>query len=164
MRGLKRLKVWQLVLLLILVIGASTGLIVGVSMVGGDGKMVVLDTYRCEGEACKFEDINEEKYGELAASGESFVVFIDQEGCSAANTLRKIVQEYMNKHGVRFYRMWFGQMKKTALGDNIKYYPSVAIVKNGKLKAWLDAGSDKDADAYNNYEDFSRWMGNLIIL
>ena len=164
MKGLRRLKVWQLILLLILVVGASTGLIVGASMVGRDNRTVIGEKYRCESEVCEFIDIDEMEYNELVAGGESFVIFVDQEGCSAANTLREIVRKYMNEHNIRICRIWFDKMKKTVLSNKIKYYPSAAIIKDGELKKWLDAGSEKDADVYNNYEAFSGWVGDLVIL
>ena len=104
----------------------------------------------------------EEKYEELIARKTTFVVFVDQGGCTTADKLRGFVQEWAKVSGVKVYRIMFSDMKETSLHEVVKFYPSVALVAKGRPVAWLRADEDEDADAYNNYDDFAKWIGKYL--
>ncbi len=121
---------------------------------------VTLDAeYYC-GEDCDGEmmDLSGAEYEELVAEGKSFVVFIDQGGCTTADRLRGYVRDWGVSVGVKVYRMMFEDERETSLHDYVKYYPSVVVVSKGKVVAWLRADSDEDAEEYNDYEAFRGWM------
>ena len=160
---LARLKVWQLVVLLVAVIG---GTVLFLGAVGGwfGGSKVTLDAeYYC-GEECDGEmtELSGARYEELVRNGGSFVVFVDQSGCTTAERLRGYVADYAREIGVRVYRMMFSEVKETSLHDFVKYYPSVAVVSRGRVAGYLRADSDEDADIYNNYEMFKRWIKRYL--
>ena len=160
---LARLKVWQLVVLLVAVIG---GTVLFLGAVGGwfGGSKVTLDAeYYC-GEECDGEmmELSGVKYEELVRNGGSFVVFVDQSGCTTAERLRGYVADYAREIGVKVYRMMFSEMKETSLHDFVKYYPSVAVVSRGRVVGYLRADSDEDADIYNSYEIFKRWIKRYL--
>ncbi|MBQ6461127.1 hypothetical protein IJJ36_01685, partial [Candidatus Saccharibacteria bacterium] len=96
------------------------------------------------------------------AEKKSFVVFIDQGGCTTADRLRGFVKDYASSHGFKVYRMMFEEMKKTSLHDFVKYYPSVAVISRGKVVGYLRADADEDSDAYNNYDAFLTWMQKYL--
>ena len=60
------------------------------------------------------------------------------------------------------YRMMFAEVKESSLHDQVKYYPSVVVVDKGRVRVWLRADSDEDAEMYNNYDVFNDWMGRYI--
>lgn len=162
---MKKLKVWQLVLGLLLVVGGTALFIVAVS--GGFGlgdlKASVEQEYQCE-EKCErnFIELTTPDYERMIAEKKSFVVFVDQGGCTTADRLRGYVLDFANDKGFKVFRMMFDDMKKTSLHDFVKYYPSVAIISRGKVIGFLRADSDEDSDAYNKYDAFEIWMRKYL--
>lgn len=161
-KSLAKLKIWQLILGLFLVIGGSTLFIVGVSGSFGDQRAVLDPEYECV--KCKFEytELLPDGYEELIKEKKSFVVVVDQGGCKTADKLREFVKEFAEKNKIKVYKMMFEDMKKTSLHDSVKYYPSVAVISRGKVIGWLRADADEDSDAYNKYEAFEAWANKYI--
>lgn len=160
---LARLKVWQLVILLIVMVGGGV-LFIG-SMAGWfDSKKVVVDEEMfCETECDKYlVDIDASSYEELVKGRKSFILLIDQNGCDTADRVRGFIGDYAKEHGMKVYRMMFGDMKETALHDKVKYYPSVVLVSKGVSMVWLKADENNDSDKYNNYETFREWIDSNI--
>ncbi len=165
MRNLKRLKIWQLISLLVIVVA---GAVVFVGAAGGwfgGGKVSLSNEYYCEPE-CDPElmELSKEEYEELVQSGKSFVVFVDQDGCTTADRLRGYSQDYAREAGIKVYRIKFADIKEISLHDYVRYYPSVAIISRGGVRAFLRADSDEDAIYYNNYDAFAEWMNSIIKL
>ena len=162
-KKLAGLKVWQLMLLLVVVVG-GTVLFVGAAGGWFGSNKVVLDAeYYC-GDDCDGEmaELDGASYEELVQNGGSFVVFVDQGGCTTADRLRGYVENYANNMGVRVYRMMFAEAREASIHDYVKYYPSVVIVSKGRVVGYLRADSDDDADYYNDYEAFREWMGRYL--
>lgn len=160
---MKNLKVWQLVLLLVVVIGGSV-FFVGLSSGWFSSVNVKFSPEYLCGENCdgEFLDLTPEEYEKLVAEKKSFMVFVDQGGCTTADRLRGFVKDYASSAGIRVYRIDFSDMKETSLHESVKYYPSVALVSSGKVVGFLRADSDEDSDAYNKYEAFLDWMGKYV--
>ncbi|MBQ3433042.1 hypothetical protein IJG22_01955 [Candidatus Saccharibacteria bacterium] len=157
------LKVWQLVLLLVVVIGGTVLFVGAASGWFGGGKVVLDAEYYC-GDDCDGEmtELDGARYEELVQNGGSFVVFVDQSGCTTADRLRGYVEDYAGDAEIRVYRMMFAEARETSLHDYVKYYPSVVIVSRGRAVGYLRADSDEDADYYNDYEAFRMWMGRYL--
>lgn len=165
-KGLTKLKTWQLLIGLLLVIGGTTLFIVGVSGGFGTEKAVLDKEHICE-EDCEFSymELTPEAYEKLVVEKKSFVVMVDQGGCTTAERLREeFVKNFAIDKGIRVYKMMYSDLLKTSLHDFVKYYPSVAVVSNGKVKGWLRADSDEDSDAYNKYNKFEEWMQKYLEL
>lgn len=161
---MKNLKVWQLIVGLVLVVGGSVLFIVGVSGGFGIEKAVLDAEYVCE-DGCEFSytELTPEEYEKLVAEKKSFVVMIDQGGCVTAERLREeYVRDFAISKKIKVYKMMFADLKKTSLYDFVKYYPSVVVVSKGKPIGWLRADSDEDADAYNKYEAFEGWIEKYL--
>ena len=163
--------VWLLVGL-VAIIGVSALLIWGLSSAGGDGGQsvggdsgtVVLDTDFDCGEDCEgnFVNIDSIGYENLILNRKSFMVIVDQNACITGDRLRGFIDDYVGETGLKAYRIMFEDMKKTSLYDKITYYPSVAIVSEGKMVAWLDAESDEDKPMFGEYESFANWLNTYI--
>ena len=160
---MKNLKVWQLVLGLILVVGGTALFVVAVSGGFGESKAVLSSEYICE-DKCdgEYMELNKDEYEKLVADKKSFVVFVDQNGCTTADRLEGFVKDWSSENGIKVYKIMFEDMKETSLHDFIKYYPSVAVISNGKAIGFLRADSDEDADAYNEYEAFEKWVEKYL--
>lgn len=151
---------------LALVIALVVVLMGGVLFVGAvsgwfDDPKVRLDAeYYADGAG--FMELSAGEYEGLAEVKKSFVVFVDQGGCTTADRLREYVTRYMTETGILVYRMMFEETKETSLHEQVKYYPSVAVVSKGRVVAWLRADSDEDAKMYNDYDTFKAWMEKYI--
>ena len=148
------------------VIAIVVVLIVGVLVVAvssgwfGDSK-VVLDT-EYVGEFQDFMPLSISEYDDLIKEGKSFVVFVDQEGCTTADRLRGYVEDYAKEKGLKVYRIMFSEVRESSLHEFVKFYPSVVLVSRGKPVAWLRADADEDADMYNDYDSFRGWIGRYL--
>ena len=107
-------------------------------------------------------DLDTKGYDGLVAGKKSFVIFVDQYGCTTADKLREYVGKYMNETGMSVYRMMFDDVKESSLHENVRYYPSVVVVSRGNVKGFLRADSDEDAGAYNDYDAFKQWIGKYL--
>ena len=58
--------------------------------------------------------------------------------------------------------MPFSEFKNTYLYDTVKYAPSVLIVENNKIIAYLDANKDDDLEKYQDVNKFKDWINNYI--
>ena len=149
-----------LVGLLILTVGGGILFVGAASGWFDDGRAKLDAEYYDEG--AELVKLSAGEYEELAEAGKSFVVFVDQNGCTTADRLRGYIKQYMAEKGILVYQMMFGEVKKATLHEQVKYYPSVAIVSRGRVVAYLKADSDEDADIYNDYEAFRGWMGKYL--
>lgn len=156
----KQMGVLGLVIALVVVLFGSI-LFVGAVSGWFDNSKVTLDP-EYVGAGTDFMELDAAGYEGLVAAKKSFIVFVDQDGCTTADRLRGFVSDYAVATGVKVYRMMFSEVKKTSLHDNVKFYPSVAMISKGKVVGTLRADSDEDASAYNDYEAFKTWMGRYL--
>ena len=151
------------------VLGLVVGLVVvlfgGVLFMGAVSgwfdNSVVLDSEYFSDNA-DFMEISADEYEELVQAKKSFVVFIDQDGCTTADRLKGYMSQYMKEAGFSAFKIMFSDVKKSSLHNEVKYYPSVALVDKGTVIAYLRADSDEDADFYNNYDAFKAWLEKYL--
>ena len=60
--------------------------------------------------------------------------------------------------------MPFSEFKKTVFYDTVKYAPSVIIVRNNSIIAYLDANKDEDLEKYQDVDKFEKWLNEYIYL
>ena len=156
----KNRKILPLVMALIIVVLGSI-LFVGAASGWFDNHKVKLDAeYYADG--AEFMELTVGEYEGLIEAKKSFVVMVDQSGCTTADRLREYVTRYMTETGILVYKMMFDQVKESSLHEWVKYYPSVAVVGKGIVRGHLRADSDEDAEIYNNYDAFKEWMGKYL--
>lgn len=157
-----------IVFLICLLLLVAVGSVLFVGAVSGwfDGvkKIAVDKEYYCSQPKCYFElkDITIDEYEQMAKDGKSFVVMVDQGGCTTADRVREYAKQYSNDRKFEIFRLMFSDIRESSVGEKIKYYPSVAAVSKGRIVAWLRADSNEDAPAYNNYDDFAAWMNERV--
>ena len=159
---LAKMKIWQLVLALVLVVA---GVVLFVGAVGGwfsEGKVVLDAEYYCMECDGELMELTGEEYEKLVSEGKSFVVLVDQGGCTTAERLKGYLKDYAKDKGFKAYRIMFADMKSGSLHEYVKYYPSVVVVSNGKVRGYLRADSDDDAEMYNDYEAFKGWVERYL--
>lgn len=109
-----------------------------------------------------FMEISGEEYGGLVNEKKSFLLFVDQNGCDVADRLRNYISDYAQEKGISVYRMMFQDLKNTSLYEKVKYYPSVVIFDRGRVKDFLEADNDEDAEMYSDYSAFVNWLKNRV--
>ena len=158
----KQLGVLGLIVALIVVLVGSLVFVGAVSGWFDDPKVVISEEYKCTEGCEELMELDAAAYEDLVANGKSFVVFVDQDGCTTADRLRGFVKDFAVSSGMRIYRMMFEEVKKSSLHSDVKYYPSVVIVDKGRVRGFLRADSDEDADMYNDYEAFLNWTRRYL--
>lgn len=164
-RGIRSLKAWQLIGLLVVAIVGTVSFVAAVGGWFGGGKVSLSNEYYC-GTNCDNElvELSKEEYEKLMQESKSFVVFVDQDGCTTADRLRTYISNYAREAGIVIYRISFEDVRESALHDYVKYYPSVVIISRGGIRRFLRADADEDAIFYNEYDEFKKWMNELIKL
>lgn len=110
-----------------------------------------------------FIELSTETYEEIIDNKESFVIFIYQPMCVTSNNFESVINEFMKKNNISIYKMKYSFMLETNLKDYINYYPSFAIIKNGKLVDHLDANSNEDINMFKNLNDFTNWFEKYVL-
>jgi len=158
-----RLKIWQLIVLLIVVVGGSVLFVGLASGWFSDNRAEINAEYLC-GDSCdgEYMDLAVEDYDKLVADKKSFVIFVDQGGCTTADHLEGFASDFAKTKGIKIYKIMFEDVKKSSLHDSVKYYPSVVVMKNGAPLKWLRADEDEDSNAYNRYDSFQEWINKYL--
>ena len=128
---------------------------------GCSNKFHLNDNYYQKSEIIKIED---HEYNDLVKSEESFVVFISALLCPAVTDFRDIVNEFSENNNLTIYEINFENLKETSLNKKIKFYPSVAIIKKGKIVRYLDADSKKDKECYESISGLEECLSKYIYL
>ena len=159
----RQLGVPGLVIALVVVLFGGVMFVGAVSGWFGDGEVKLDEEYYC-GTECQrnFIELSEADYEKLLEEKKSFVVFVDQGGCTTADRMRGYVADYAQEKGIRAHRIMFDRAKESSLHEVVKYYPSVVVVSKGKVVGYLRADSDEDAPIYNDYETFRECMGKYF--
>ncbi len=110
----------------------------------------------------EYSNISAEEYERMIEEGKSFVLLIDQAGCTTADKLRGFLANYAKENNLRVYRMMFSEMKKTPLYGTVRHYPSVVVFNKGKALKYLRADEDEDAEEYNDENEFREWINRYI--
>lgn len=166
-QGWRSWGVGALIIALIAVVFGSV-LFVGAASGWFDEKVVLDAEYVC-GEECDGEFLEGEsgagltvrEYEELIGAKKSFVLLVDQGGCTTAERLKGYMRDFMKEAGVKVYRMMFSEVKNSSLSEKVKYYPSAVVVSRGEVIGFLRADSDEDAKMYNDYAEFKGWMRGM---
>jgi uncharacterized protein YciU (UPF0263 family) len=157
----KQMGAMGLVIALVVVL---TGGVLFVGAVSGwfDDRKVSISPEYYNSEKAGLVDMSKDDYNKMISEKKSFVLFVDQSGCTTADRLKGYVEDWAEEKGVEVGKMMFSEVKELPLYENVKYYPSVVLISHGKPVAWLRADADEDADAYNEYDAFLTWINTYL--
>ena len=93
---------------------------------------------------------------------DTYVLYTYNNYCTFKIPCENIFKEYMEKYKIDFYGIPFEQFKKTSFYREVRYAPSIILVKDGKIIEYLDANKDKDLDKYQDSKKFEEWINNYI--
>ena len=115
------------------------------------------DKYYHTGEFVKVDNKSLEKLNK-----ENFILFTYNPYCNLPISCEKIFEEFMKKYNIDFISIPFSDFKETSYYDNVKYAPSVMIIKEGEVIDYLDANDDKDLQKYQDEKEFEKWLDNYV--
>ena len=92
----------------------------------------------------------------------NYVLFVYNSYCTLKIPCEDIFKEYMKKENIDFLSMNIDEYKKTELYDKVKYAPTIIIVKDKKIVAYLDAESNEDLNKYQDVNEFKSWINKYI--
>lgn len=122
-------------------------------------KFYLEDKYYNNGE---FININEEELSKI--DKENYALYIYNTTCGMAIHCEDIFKSFMNEYKIDFLSMPISSFMNTKLYNKVKYAPSVIIVKNNKVVAYLDASKDEDIEKYQDVSKFEEWISKYIYL
>jgi len=109
-------------------------------------------------------DIGISDFEKIVADKQSALIFIDQGGCVTAERMRGFIDKISSEEGLKFYKMMWADAKETSLKENVPYYPSLVIMKDGKVVKALRANSDEDGPIYNDKKLLQEWISKYAII
>jgi hypothetical protein len=115
------------------------------------------DKYYNKGE---FIEVKEDELN----SNESYLLYTYNNFCVLPVHCENIFKQVMEKYKIDILSMPFDTFKNTSFHKEVKYAPSILIIKNGKIITYLDANSDKDLEKYQNITKFEEWLKEYIYL
>lgn len=95
---------------------------------------------------------------------ESYLLFTYNNYCKFNIPCEDIFETFSNDNNIAILSIPFAEFKKISLYRKVKYAPSVIIVKNGHIIAYLDAESDEDLNKYQDVSAFTDWINKYIYL
>ena len=108
----------------------------------------------------KMIEITAEKFSEL--DNENYVLFTYNNFCAMAIPCEEIFDEFLEQNDVTFLSMRYDEFKKTTLHETVKFAPSIVVVKNWKVIAYLDSEKDEDLVRYQDVEEFGKWINKYV--
>ena len=109
-----------------------------------------------------FEEIDSKRLKELEDNSESFLIMVYTTGCFSCMDFEKVLTEFTEKYNLNILRININDIDDTDLSNKIKYTPSLAIYKEGKVYKYLNADSDKDTKYYKNITNLKEWLDKYI--
>lgn len=95
---------------------------------------------------------------------ESLILYTYNNFCALPVHCENIFKEVMEKNKIDVLSIPFDDFKNTKYHSEVKYAPSVIIIKNGDIISYLDANSDKDLEKYQNTTKFEEWLSKYIYI
>lgn len=109
--------------------------------------------------------LDKETINKKQKNKENFIVYIHIPGlCTSEIPFDPIVNNLIKKEKITIYSLPYNVLKETELNDDIKYSPSLAIIKDGKLKTFLDANSEKDFEYYSSLDGLTKWLKSYVYI
>ena len=109
-------------------------------------------------------EISADELNQLVAERRSFVVLVYQNMCSVSANFEAMMQGFVGAENLSIYKIRFSVLEDTALGEGVKFYPSLAIYHDGELVDFLEANADEDTERYKDQAALGQWLTTYVQL
>ena len=120
-------------------------------------KIYLNDKYYNKGE---YIEVTEEDLEKL--SNENYILFTYNHFCNFSIPCDEVFEKVMQKYKIDVLKISIDHYKNTKFFDKVRYAPSILIINNNKVVAFLDANSDEDYNKYQDSEEFDKWLTNYV--
>lgn len=110
----------------------------------------------------KFINVKSEDIEKLKENKKSFIVFTYNNYCILETPCDEVFKKVMDKYSLSFLYLPYEEMKNTFIYNEVKMAPSVILIKEGNIVAYLDAESDEDLPKYQDVDEFDKWLNSFI--
>jgi hypothetical protein len=129
--------------------------------------LVLDDEYKnTDGQQIELAEASEDPVATLDQMFEdkkSFVLYVSLPICNGdAAKFKQYVLDFQHREKVSFYYLTSDYIKDSKVYETVKYFPSVIIVKDGKIINYLKYDSDEDVEFYKSYDGFSKWFKSNV--
>ena len=93
---------------------------------------------------------------------ENYILYTYNNYCAFSIPCEDVFKEFMSKYKIDFLSISFKEFKKTKFYKKIKYAPSIIIIKEGNIVAYLDPNSDDDIDKYQDANKLEEWIKEYV--
>lgn len=107
-------------------------------------------------------DIDAKRYNELVDKKENFILYMYLDGCTTCAAFKPVAIDFVTKNKITVYRIEYKELSKTDL--KIDYAPTFALIKRGKVRAYLDAESKTDVAYYKSSDKLQEWVEKYVDL
>ena len=146
-------KVLILIISIIFLIGCNNK----INQNDGKERMYLSNEYYNKG---NFIEIKQDDLKNL--NDKTYILFTNNNYCSLNIPCDEIFLEFMKKYQIDFLSMPFNEFKETKYYETVLYAPSVIIISNQKIIAYLDANSNDDLDKYQDVNKFEKWLNKYV--
>lgn len=126
-------------------------------MCGCTNKLHLDDKYYNEG---KFIDVTHEELDNL--DSKNYLLFTYNNYCNFSIPCDNIFREVLEEAKIDMITIKYEEFKETKFHDTVYYAPSVMIIKDGEILAYLDAEKDEDIIRYQDTSEFKSWLKEYI--
>lgn len=95
---------------------------------------------------------------------DSYILYTYNNYCTFDKPCENIFETYMKKYKIDFVSIPFEKFKKTSYYYQVRFGPSILIIKEGRIVAYLDPNKDSDLEKYQNEKAFEEWINKYIYL
>ncbi len=142
-------------------IAAAVVLALAAVMIFWDSRVVLSEEYRGAG---GIGMVTTDDLRTMIDDKKSFLLFVSQPGCQAAEKLRGILQELIAEYPIQFFEISFSDLKESGLASEVRFYPSLMVYRQGQLADFLNANDNADTEAYNSLDGLKKWLTDIVIL
>ena len=95
---------------------------------------------------------------------ENYILYLYNDSCVFSEECKVIFLDFAKKNKIDMLAIDYQNFKNTEFYKKVKYAPSLILVKEGKIVAYLDAESDDDLDKYKDEKKLEEWITKFIYL
>ena len=93
---------------------------------------------------------------------ETYLLFTYNNYCNLSVPCDQIFAKFMKKYNIDILSIPYEDFKETLFYETVKFAPSILVINNSKIVAYLDAESDEDLIRYQDADEFEKWLNEYI--
>ena len=95
---------------------------------------------------------------------DTYLLFTYNSYCAFPISCDSIFEEALKKEKIDFLSIPFAEFRKTDFYKSVEYAPSMMIIQDNKVLAYLDADLESDVEKYQDVQAFLKWLGEYLYL